>query len=203
MSFQSYVVALSQMVGHQMNSDQYIESSKEFHLGLRYTGVMPNLIRVKLADGVSASLPTGWEFRAESSDNLHIVAVNITNGTCNAQFELLHNPLLNAEDLISTYSFNLMRGMASLDVTFLDRDPKFPFELQASKDGITGTIVHIFKPTTPVIHISAIAPTLSDLLSVRLIAESISVNPDNFQLSSDEELVMMTLSPDWQKISAE
>ena len=164
---------------------------------------MSGLLRVKLAEGVMATLPTGWEFRAESSDNLHILAVEMTNGTCNAQFELLHNPLLNAEDLISTYLFNLMQGLDSLDVTFLDRDPKFPFELQASKDGITGTIVHIFKPTTPVIHVSAIAPTPSDLLAVRLIAESISINPDHFKLLNDEELVMMTLSPDWEKISTE
>ena len=163
---------------------------------------MVNSLHVNLADGVTAVLPPGWKFYAESSDNLQVFAVNMINESCNAQFELLYKPSFDSKELIATYCFNLMQGLSSLGVTFMARDPKFPYEIQAVKEGVNGTIIHIFKPTQPVVHINAIGQSLSDITEVRLIADSITVNPNSFTLSGDEEIIPMVLSKKWQKLSS-
>lgn len=162
---------------------------------------MQKLLHVNLADGVTAVLPLGWQFHAESSDNAQVFAVKMSNESCNAQFELLYNPSFDSKELISTYCFNLMQGLSSLGVTFIARDPKFPYEIQAIKEGVNGTIIHIFKPTQPVVHVNAIGQSLSDITELRLIADSITVNSNSFTLSGDEEIIPMALSKEWQKLS--
>ena len=158
---------------------------------------MAGIEKVVLAQGLSAVLPGAWEYFAESDDGIYTFAIGMRSATCNANFELLNNGSTPPKEFISAYRFSLMEGLVDLAAVIQPPDKKHPDELVATKEGIEGKIFHIFLPTNPVAHISAIYKSESDLLELRLIAQSIAIDTPQID-SSDEELVAMKLAPGWE-----
>jgi len=161
-----------------------------------------DFVRTVLAEGISAFLPTGWEYTAESTDSIHTSGIEMSNGSCNARFELLNSAGMSGREFIDSYRFALMQGLSQLDVAFLPNNPLRPQELAATKEGVPGQIVHILVDTNPIIHISAIPVSDSDLLEVRLIAESITLD-ESANVKTSEDLVPMRLLGEWHKQAIE
>jgi len=162
---------------------------------------MTGILRTILAEGITAALPQGWEYSAESFDAISATGIDMSNGSCQAHFQLLNPKNQSANDFLSSYKFSLMQGLSELGVIFEAIDPRFPSELRATKEGVEGTIIHSFIPTNPVGHLSAIAKTPSDILEVRLIAESIQIDSIS-RIKTEDELVPMRLSSEWHKSPA-
>lgn len=159
---------------------------------------MTEFTRSQLAEGISAVLPPTWQYTAESDDGIHTFAIAMQSPTCNANFELLNHGSLSPAAFISSYKFSLMQALVEIGARIEEIDPHYPSELRATQDGVAGHIIHIFHPNSPVGHISAITQSQSDLLEVRLIAQSLAIDISQIQ-ASDDDLVAMKLTPGWQK----
>ena len=157
------------------------------------TGIAHGLV----VDGVSAVLPHGWEYTAESDDGISCIGIDMSNGSCTARFELLNNRSLPAKEFISSYKFSLMQALVELGAHIDEVDSSHPGELSATKDGVAGRIIHIFHESSPVGHLSAITQSQSDLLELRLIAQSLAIDTSQIH-ASDEDLVAMKLTPGWE-----
>lgn len=136
---------------------------------------MTEFTRSQLAEGISAVLPPTWQYTAESDDGIHTFAIAMQSPTCNANFELLNHGSLSPAAFISSYKFSLIQALVELGAQIQPADKKHPDEVIATKEGMEGKIFHTFLPSTPVAHISAIYQSESDLLEVRLIAQSLAI----------------------------
>lgn len=137
---------------------------------------MTNLAHKRLAEGISAVLPLGWEYSAESADGFSTYCIEMTNGSCNVELELLNRRQLSPMDFISAYRFNLMKSLIGLDLNFDPLNKDFPLELIATKNSLIGKVVHILIPSDPVAHLSAMVQTEGDLAELRVIAQSITID---------------------------
>jgi hypothetical protein len=159
---------------------------------------MTDIVAGEVVRGVSAVLPGGWEYSAESVDGVHCIGIDMSNGSCNAHLELLNTRSLSPAEFISSYKFSLMQALVEIGARIEEIDPRYPSELRATQDGVAGQIIHIFHPSSPVGHISAITQSQSDLLEVRLIAQSLAIDSSQIQ-ASDDDLVAMKLTPGWER----
>ena len=159
---------------------------------------MTDIVAGEVVSGVSAVLPGGWEYSAESDDGIHCIGIDMSNGSCNAHLELLNTHSLSPAEFISSYKFSLMQALVEIGAQIQPADKKHPDEVIATKEGLEGRIFHTFHPSSPVGHISAITQSQSDLLEVRLIAQSLAIDSSQIQ-ASDDDLVAMKLTAGWRK----
>ena len=157
--------------------------------------------KVQLAEGISAVLPPGWEYSAESPDGISTFSIQMTNGSCHAELEILNNRQIPSHEFVLSHRFDLMQSLISLNLKLDPPNKKFPLELLGSKDSIQGKVFHILIPTNPVAHLSAITATDSDLVEVRAIADSIKID-DRAKVEGDEEILPMKLSKEWQELNS-
>lgn len=162
---------------------------------------MSGITRVLLAKGLSVVLPGAWEYYAESDDGLVTYGIGMRSPSCSANFELLNNASINSQEFVANFRFSLMKGLIDLGAHFLEPDPKHLNELIATMEGIEGKIFHSFLPSKPVVHISAIYQSASDLIELRLIRDSVELDMTAFG-EVDDEIVALELSNKWQRSAA-
>lgn len=153
---------------------------------------------VELGKGISAVLPSGWEYSAETLDGISTLSVQFTNGSCSAELELANNCQISPKEFVSTYRFNLMRMLVDLGFELEPLDTRFPFELISTGESIEGKVVHVLIPTDPVVHLSAITLNDGDLSELRLIIESIRVD-EKAKVASDDDYLPIELGSSWHK----
>lgn len=160
---------------------------------------MTESLRTDLAKGLSAVLPASWEFTAELNDAMECFGIDMGNQSCKAYLELLGHGKQSPKEFISSNLFHLMRTLADIGVKFQEPNNDRAFEIIASKEDLSGKIIHIYIPESPVVHISGITQTQSDLDEIRCISNSIAIDKV-LEFEENEGIVPLQLTSGWQAL---
>lgn len=167
---------------------------------------MADFSPIVCAEGLSLILPPNWEYEAEVNSLNETVEIRMNNMSCAATLELLENGATDPETFLSRNRLDLMQALASLGAKFADLDSRFPNEIRATRFGVDGEIVHIWKATNPVVHFSSIVKSEQDLNELRLIGESIQVDTNKVRSSRpvlrQDGYVAMKILGEWEEVSS-
>lgn len=130
-----------------------------------------------LARGISVLMPLNWEVirdKEEESDSTYWISLK--SGEVSAEISAYSLGKISPSEAISNLKFNTLELILSLGFSVLDHNSNYPHELLFKDSHAKGLVFYQYRPSQPIVLMTARGLDESQIQDLRLIFNSIETD---------------------------